>query len=685
VEAGDVLSGGAVKKRLDPRGFSEGAARGGPARSGRIVGATSPHRGEAWYVAGVGRRLAKLGGFVVVGLVAGGMVLQEREPSPPLARRGLAAAAERVRAAGDEEVDSTTADQGPLDRGLAQPTGEPTAISCDDARVVVQQARSSMAAAVGGVDAQKFAEATADWLDPHGLWSIAPDAPVGVELRHDGERLLAELQAPVGAGACTAALVVGAELVAWSGELRQLFEEGEREGAEKGATLHAADAWKLASATPFEDGTVTRGARDLARDLGRQVGALRLAYGEKMAPFADAAKERAAPRLDAAGWSRVVMAAALRAYIPQLDAHGAWAPLDEEISIYDMALEAEPPERLWTEMTRTAVGIRIDRGALAPLHDGDVVLAVHDVPMAGLSVEQAEQISVIGDARPGSRAKVTVLRARELRPLDLVVVPSNGSGMEGAGAAAPPAPSELRVDLMRYGDGRSAVITIPDVPDDLGARVVMALERTRGLRDLRGVVLDLRANGGGSTDGAINALGVFMPGVSLFPMRRRDGNVEIERAPEVPVEQRYGGPLAVLVDGDSASAAEMIAGALASYHRAVVVGDHTYGKGCAQEYLDDDAHAGVLRLTTLLFALPDGSPVQKTGILPQVRFTLPCTNERESHLARALDPWRGPDVRDLGRVKDVPWPAHTGRVGPCRDATICRALRSLGAAPAAAR
>lgn len=57
-----------------------------------------------------------------------------------------------------------------------------------------------------------------------------------------------------------------------------------------------------------------------------------------------------------------------------------------------------------------------------------------------------------------------------------------------------------------------------------------------------------------------------------------------------------------------------MAGALASYHRAVVVGDHTYGSGCAQESLEDDAHAGVLRLTTLLFSLPDGSPVQKTGI-----------------------------------------------------------------------
>jgi carboxyl-terminal processing protease len=93
----------------------------------------------------------------------------------------------------------------------------------------------------------------------------------------------------------------------------------------------------------------------------------------------------------------------------------------------------------------------------------------------------------------------------------------------------------------------------------------------------------------------------------------------------------------------------------------------------------------VLRLTTLLFSLPDGSPVQKTGIFPNVRFSLPCTNERESQMTRALDPWKGPDVRDMARVKDIPWPQHVGRVGPCRDATICRALRSLGAAPAAAR
>ena len=93
----------------------------------------------------------------------------------------------------------------------------------------------------------------------------------------------------------------------------------------------------------------------------------------------------------------------------------------------------------------------------------------------------------------------------------------------------------------------------------------------------------------------------------LFPMARRDGAIEVDRAPEPPLADRWTRPVATLVDGDTASAAEMIAGALSAYHRGPVVGERTYGKGCAQEYLDDDAQEGVVRLTTLLYALPDGT------------------------------------------------------------------------------
>ena len=647
----------------------------------------------------MGRRLAAAIGSIVLGLGAVGLVrrppalaplVEGLHPHAAEAQRGIGLAVHRLGHLGDEESDGTACDPDALDRGLVMPTGQPTELACDDARTVVQQARASMAGPVAPVDAAKFAAATSDWLDPHGLWSVAPDAPLGARVRHEGERLLAELEASPGSGPCVVSRAIGAEMVTWADELRALFDEGEREGRGK-AGVDAREAWKLLSSTPFEDGTVTRNARDLARDLGREVGTLRAAYGDAIAPFAEAARTRAAPELTAEAWGKVVTAAALRAYIPQLDAHGAWAPLDEELSIYDLSLEADPPARLWTDRLRTALGVRVEHGARPPLVDGDVVLQITGVPLAGMSVEQVEQLAVLSDAPPGSPTRVVVLRAPAAPgtahppgPIELSVLPAEHDAAEGSADPAEPAP-ELAVDLVRYGEGRAALIAIADVPDDLGSRLSAALERARAARDLRGVVLDLRANGGGSTDGAIAAIGLFAPGVALFPMRRRDGGMEVERAPDVPVEQRYAGPLAVLVDGDSASAAEMIAGGLASYHRAVVVGDRTYGKGCAQEYLDDDAHTGVLRLTTLVFSLPDGSAVQKTGIVPNLQLSMPPATEREAMLTRALGPWKGPDVRDVARVRDVPWPNHGGRVGPCRDATVCRALRALGAAPAAAR
>jgi carboxyl-terminal processing protease len=181
---------------------------------------------------------------------------------------------------------------------------------------------------------------------------------------------------------------------------------------------------------------------------------------------------------------------------------------------------------------------------------------------------------------------------------------------------------------------------------------------------------------------------MFLPGAPLFPMKRRDGTIETDRAPEPPNVDRWPGPVATLVDSETASAAEMIAGAIAVYRRGPSVGTLTYGKGCAQEYVDDDAHTGVLRLTTLLYALPDGAAVQRVGLAPTILlpFSLPTESfsavpEREATLPHAPPSWRGPDVREgaaMGAEALVGWPAHGGSVGPCRDGDVCRALRALG-------
>lgn len=622
------------------------------------------------------RRRGLLGALASAALA--GLALSRFADDAPRAERARTGLVDYARSLSSQDED--LGDDGALEGAITRPTGLPTAIACDSARKIVAQARATLASATSPIESVRLAEATADWLDPHGLWSVAPDSPVGAVIRAEASRLLAELEREAGAGPCTAAEVVGAALATWSAELRAMFDESYSRAQASTPNPSAEQGFRLAARAPFEDGAVTKTARELVGELGRAAGALRSAYGAPLEPFTAALRERAAPSLSSDDWTRVVVAAALRAYVPQLDAHGAWAPLEEELSLYDLALEQDPPARLWAEMTRTPLGARIDRGAAAPLRNGDVVLRVHGVALAGVSVEQTEQLALIEHAPFEPPPTVTVLRAGQPAPIDLILMADAAAERPRTEGVAP-----IGARLVGYERGSALILTLPDVPDDLAARVSRAIDAARHTADLRGVVLDVRANGGGSTDGAIATLGLFLPGAAMFPMRRRDGSIEVERAPSVTPEHRWDGPLAVLVDSDSASAAEMIAGAIASYRRGPVVGDRTFGKGCAQEYLDDDAHAGVLRLTTLVYALPDGSPVQKVGITPSVHLLLPSSNEHEAQTRRALEPWRGPDVRDAALVRRVPWPAHGGRVGPCEDAAVCRALRVLGGTPTAAR
>ncbi len=559
------------------------------------------------------------------------------------------------------------------ERLLTPPTGDAPELDCNQARKIVAQARTNLAVAAEQVDREKLAKAVSDWLDPHGLWSVAPDAPILRALTETD--IAADLEASPGSGPCVAADAVGIALAEWVGDLRTNLQSAR-------ATARRAQQPKLrfdlASATPFEDGTVTRKAHDLARLLGQRLGTLEASFGPDLEPFSVAASDRLVPAIEPRRWSGVVLAAAVRAYVPQIDPHGAWAPLDEEASIYDIDLEVDPPPRLWGEMTRTVVGIRIDEGAKAPLRDGDVVLRIGSLPIGGMSVEQANQLSFVPH---GHTTRVTVLRADQARPLeleidahvDLLSTPPSGVAATG-----------LFTSRVGYGEGETLVVKVPDVPDDLGERLMATLAPDEDDKPV-GILLDLRGNGGGSTEGALSAIGVFLPGAPLFPMRRRDGEISVDRAPRLPADSVWTGPVAALVDGDSASAAEMIAGALAAYRRGPILGGRTYGKGCAQEYLDDESGVGVLRLTTLVFCLPDGSPVQRVGVMPHVALGLPAGVDREESLPRAPNTWRGPDVRVQDLVQEVPWPEHGGRLGNAGDPVIGRALRALGTSRVSAR
>src|SRR5690606_2164029 len=204
--------------------------------------------------------------------------------------------------------------------------------------------------------------------------------------------------------------------------------------------------------------------------------------------------------------------------------------------------------------------------------------------------------------------RALVLRAGEMQPREVVV----DLGFEEEAEVFEPS---LDSERIRYGDGSVVVVRLSYVADGMEGALAELLAEARR-ENTHGVLLDLRGNGGGSTRAALGITGLFLPGARLFPLSARGRLVDVMRA-DVPTPDRvWTGPVAALVDGYTASAAEMIAGAFVAYGRGPVVGSRTFGKGCIQEYADDHTGRGVLRITSLLFALPDGSPVQGVGISP---------------------------------------------------------------------
>jgi carboxyl-terminal processing protease len=150
----------------------------------------------------------------------------------------------------------------------------------------------------------------------------------------------------------------------------------------------------------------------------------------------------------------------VRAYVPLVDPHGDWAPFEEEWSLYadDPGLDGEP--RLWREITRTAVGVRIVDGAAPPLSVGDLVLSVDGIRTAGMPLEQAEQLARLEPRADNSR-QVEVLRPdhRNIERLSVDL------GVESDPSLHFP---ELESETVRYGDGRALEVRIPDVPDGVG-------------------------------------------------------------------------------------------------------------------------------------------------------------------------------------------------------------------------
>src|ERR1700722_9779143 len=134
------------------------------------------------------------------------------------------------------------------------PSGRAPSLSCEAARTIVSQARSQLGYAPDRGDATALVDAAIDWLDPYGLWSVAPDAVVANGFERRSAEMIAELEGR-GSRNCDAARALGAAMVPWVAGLRAVFDEA------RSHAYASDDAMAAASAPAFEGATVTRPAK----------------------------------------------------------------------------------------------------------------------------------------------------------------------------------------------------------------------------------------------------------------------------------------------------------------------------------------------------------------------------------------------------------------------------------------
>lgn len=160
--------------------------------------------------------------------------------------------------------------------------------------------------------------------------------------------------------------------------------------------------------------------------------------------------------------------------------------------------------------------------------------------------------------------------------------------------------------------------------DDLSDAIEKITDEV-GKKKLKGFVLDLRLNPGGLLDQAISVSDAFLDRGEIVSTRGRNPE-ETRRFNSRPGDLVGGKPVIVLINGGSASASEIVAGALQDHKRATILGTRSFGKGSVQTIIPLDAKTA-LRLTTALYYTPSGTSIQGTGIKPDIRVEEPVPEE----------------------------------------------------------
>ncbi|RXR29485.1 S41 family peptidase [Sphingobium fluviale] len=239
-------------------------------------------------------------------------------------------------------------------------------------------------------------------------------------------------------------------------------------------------------------------------------------------------------------------------------------------------------------------------GYRAGLKSGDYITYINGELIYDISLDEAVA-KMRGPA--GTPIKLTIVRPGRDKPFDVDLVREK---------------IDLKPVKWEVKDG-VGVININEFSANTGADVKEAVRGiTRALgRKPAGYVLDLRSNPGGILGEAVSVSGVFLDGGEVVSDRGRN-KTDIRRYNADRLDDTGGAPVIVLIDGGSASASEIVAGALQDHHRALIMGERSFGKGSVQTVIPISEQTGI-KLTTSRYYTPSGRSIQEGGIKPDVR------------------------------------------------------------------
>ena len=262
--------------------------------------------------------------------------------------------------------------------------------------------------------------------------------------------------------------------------------------------------------------------------------------------------------------------------------------------------------------------------AAAGIEAGDFITHVDGESVLGLNLDQAVEMM---RGPVGSEIIITVVREGTAEPFDVSIIRDT-----------------IKLTAVRTRtEGKTVVLRVTTFNDqtypNLESGLKEQIEELGGIGNVNGFVLDLRNNPGGLLTQAIKVSDGFLNAGEIVSTRGRDPQ-DGERYNATVGDLAQGKPMVVLINGGSASASEIVAGALQDHHRAIVVGTKSFGKGSVQTVMPLRGD-GAMRLTTARYYTPSGRSIQALGVAPDIIVEQPPRKpdpvvEEEGSIARPL-------------------------------------------------